>query len=100
MNTSYQFVDPNMIFTNDRDEVISLIQTGEYSCMLCPQMFGSETGYYGLFASDQPKTRTKEEAETWLSGIEKSGRKAFKDEPFNPNDLPKDIPEDLLPGRM
>ena len=89
-----------MIFTNDRAEVIERIQTGEWDCSLCPQMFGSESGCYGLFVPDKPKKRTQKEAEEWLSGIEQSGRKAFNNEPFNPDDLPADLPEHLLPGKM
>ena len=29
MNISYRYIDPDMIFTNDREEVISSIQTGD-----------------------------------------------------------------------
>ena len=97
MNISSQYIDPDMIFTNNRAEVIERIQTGEWACSLCPQMFGYESGYYGLFRSDKPKKRTREETEAWLSGIEQSGRKAFNNDPFTPDDLPPDIPEYLLP---
>lgn len=100
MNVSYEYVDSKMIFTNDRKEVINLIQTGEWDCTLCPQMFGSESGCYGLFSTNKLTKRTKEEAESWLSGIERSGRKAFSNEPFNPADLPEGIPDYLLPGKM
>lgn len=99
MNVSYEYIDQKMIFTNNREEVVDLIQTGEWDCTLCPQMFGSESGCYGLFTPNTPTKRTKEEAEAWLSGIERSGRKAFSNEPFNPSDLPADIPEYLLPGK-
>lgn len=55
MNISYRYIDPDMIFTNNREEVISRIQTGEWDCGLCPQMFGYESGCYGLFVPDKPK---------------------------------------------
>ena len=29
MNISYQYIDPDMIFTNNRAEVVERIQTGE-----------------------------------------------------------------------
>lgn len=36
MNISYQYIDPDMIFTNNRVEVVERIQTGEWDCSLCP----------------------------------------------------------------
>ena len=74
MNISYQYIEPDMIFTDNREEVIDRIQIGEWDCILCPQMFGYESGC-----------------------IERSGRKAFNNEPFNPDDLPEGIPASLLP---
>ena len=97
MNISYQYIEPDMLFTDNREEVIDRIKIGEWDCILCPQMFGYESGCYGLSAPDKPKNRTREEAEAWLSGIERSGRKAFNNEPFNPDDLPEGIPASLLP---
>jgi hypothetical protein len=99
MNISYRYIDPDMIFTNDREEVISSIQTGEWDCALCPQMFGSEYGCYGLFIPDKPQKRTREEAEERLSGIEQSGRKAFNNEPFNPDSFSDKLPECLYPSQ-
>jgi hypothetical protein len=100
MNISYQYIEPDMIFTNNREEVIDRIQTGEWNCILCPQMFGYESGCYGLFYPDKPKKRTREEAEKWLSGIEQSGRKAFNSELFNPNDFLDKLPESLYPNQI
>lgn len=100
MNISYQYIEPDMIFTDNREEVIDRIQTGEWNCILCPQMFGYESGCYGLFYPDKPKKRTREEAEKWLSGIEQSGRKAFNSEPFNPNDFLDKLPESLYPNQI
>lgn len=100
MNISYQYADPKIIFTNDREEVIGYIQTGEWDCSLCPQMFGCESGCYGLFVSDKPMKRTREEAEEWLSGIERSGRKAFNNEPFNPDNFSDRLPESLYPSQI
>ena len=97
MNISYQYIDPDMIFTNNRAEVVERIQTGEWDCSLCPQMFGYESGCYGLFVQDKPTKRTREEAEARLSDNERSGRKVFNNEPFNPDDLPEGIPASLLP---
>ena len=78
MNISYQYIEPDMIFTDNREEVIDRIQIGEWDCILCPQMFGYESGCYGLSAPDKPKNRTREEAEAWLSGNERSGRKSVQ----------------------
>lgn len=100
MNISYQYIDPDMIFTNNRAEVIERIQTGEWDCSLCPQMFGYESGYYGLFVPDNPKKRTREEAEAWLSSIEQSGQKAFNNESFNPDGFSDKLPESLYPNQI
>jgi hypothetical protein len=100
MNISYQYIDPDMIFTNNRAEVVERIQTGEWDCSLCPQMFGYESGCYGLFVQDTTTKRTREEAEAWLSGIERSGRKAFNSEPFNPDDFLDKLPESLYPNQI
>ena len=100
MNISYQYIEPDMIFTNNREEVIDRIQTGDWNCILCPQMFGYESGCYGLFYPDKPKKRTREEAEKWLSGIEQSGRKAFNSELFSPNDFLDKLPESLYPNQI
>ena len=100
MNISYQYIDPDMIFTNNRAEVIERIQTGECHCSLCPQMFGYESGYYGLFESDKHTKRTREEAEVWLSGIERSGRKVFNNEPFKPDGFSDKLPEFLYPSQI
>jgi hypothetical protein len=89
-----------MIFTNNRAEVVERIQTGEWDCSLCPQMFGYESGCYGLFVQDTTTKRTREEAEVWLSGIERSGRKAFNSEPFNPDDFLDKLPESLYPNQI
>ena len=89
-----------MIFTNNRAEVVERIQTGEWDCSLCPQMFGYESGCYGLFVQDTTTKRTREEAEAWLSGIERSGRKAFNSEPFNPDDFLDKLPESLYPNQI
>jgi hypothetical protein len=100
MNISYQYIDPDMIFTNSRKEVIDRIQTGEWDCALCPQMFGSESGCYGLFVPDKHTKRTREEAEKRLSGLEQSGRKVFNNEPFNPADFSGKLPESLYPSQI
>ena len=100
MNISYRYIDPDVIFTNNREEVISRIQTGEWDCGLCPQMFGYESGCYGLFVPDKPKKRTREEAEAWLSGIEQSGGKAFNNEPFKPDGFSDKLPESLYPSQI
>lgn len=100
MNISYQYIDPDMIFTNNRAEVVKRIQTGEWDCSLCPQMFGYESGCYGLFVQDTTTKRTREEAEAWLSGIERSSRKAFNSEPFNPDDFLDKLPESLYPNQI
>lgn len=99
MKISYQYIDPDMIFTNDREEAISRIQTGEWDCSLCPQMFGYESGCYGLFVLYKPQKRTREEAEERLLGIEQSGRKAFNNEPFNPDSFSDKLPECLYPSQ-
>ena len=100
MNITYQYIEPDMIFTNNREEVIDRIQTGEWDCILCPQMFGYESGCYGLFSPDKPKKRTREEAEKWLSGIEQSGRKSFNSELFNPDEFLDKLPESFYPNQI
>ena len=32
MNISYQYIEPDMIFTDNREEVIDRIQIGEWDC--------------------------------------------------------------------
>ena len=51
MATTYRCMDigPDMLFVDDRNEAIKIIQDGHWGCILCPQMFGQETGYYGFF---------------------------------------------------
>ena len=102
MATTYRCVDigPDMLFADDRNEVIKFIQEGNWGCILCPQMFGQETGYYGLFLKDKPVNRTREEAEEFLSSVEQSGRKAFRNEPLNPDILPEGLPANLLPNQI
>lgn len=97
MTVSYRYIDigPDMFFTNSREEVIRLIESGKWDCTLCPQMFGHDTGYYGLFTPQNPERRTKKEAEAWLTSIEESGRRAFSNPPdfrYNLRDMKAGIP--------
>ena len=102
MATTYRCMDigPDMLFVDERNEAIKIIQDGHWGCILCPQMFGQEVGYYGLFLEDNPKQRTQKEAEEWLSSIERSGRKAFRDDSFNPDSLSEVLPASLLPNQI
>lgn len=100
MNISYRYYKPDMVFTNDREEVINRIQTGKWDCMLCPQMFGCEYGYYGLFIPDKQVKRTREEAEKWLSGMEQSGREVLNNGRFNPENFSDTLPESLYPNQI
>lgn len=80
MARSYRYVDvrPKMIFSDDRAEIIELIKSGEWECSLCPQMFGSNTGYYGMFEKEESRAYTTEDAEELLREIEESGKRAFE----------------------
>lgn len=64
-----------LILTNDRDDVLKLMEKGYIVCIV-PQMFFSKSGIYGLHLDSDPHEMSKEESEKKLTGFEESARKA------------------------
>lgn len=102
MATSYRYIDtnPQMIFTDDRLDAIRLIETGEWSCSLCPQMFGLETGVYGFLMEDGKSDMSKEDAEKFLLDVEKSGKHIFSNDSFSFDSLSDKLVGIPLPNQI
>lgn len=102
MATSYRYIDtnPQMIFTDDRLDAIRLIKTGSWSCSLCPQMFGLETGVYGLLMAEKKGEMPKEDAEKFLSEVEESGKRAFSNDPFSLDNISDKLAGIPLPNQI
>lgn len=54
-----------LVITNSRKVAVQLIQGGYTACLI-PQMFGCDTGLYGLHPCKDAGVKTLEEADGWL----------------------------------
>lgn len=67
---SFFFENAAVVFTNNRNDVVDMISAG-HNCVLCPQMFAEEKGYYGVEKMSDLLPVSKEAAELRLSEIER-----------------------------